>query len=96
VHAPYNSSFSFGNTWSIELCTGKSDFLFKLLEGIGALKASKTTKNHDANQDCITASLSREHDNDIAGQEDQPEDLLEDQLDNDLREVLSAVDKVIY
>ncbi|KAG0701701.1 hypothetical protein DFH29DRAFT_805962, partial [Suillus ampliporus] len=41
-----------------------------LLEGIGAIKASKATQNHNAYQDCVTAPLTREYDNDVAGQED--------------------------
>lgn len=62
-----------------------------MLEGIGAIKANKTTKNHDAYQDCVTAPLTREHDNDVAGQEDQPED--ESESDENLHQVLSAVEK---
>ncbi|KAG2084030.1 uncharacterized protein F5147DRAFT_589647, partial [Suillus discolor] len=64
------------------------------LEGIGAIKASKTTKNHDAYQDCVTAPLTQEHDNDITGQEDQPEDEFEVKLLTvhfQLRKIVHAV-----
>lgn len=75
----------------ISICVDTSDvFYFKLLEGIGAIKASSMTKNHDAYQDCVTAPLSREYDNDVAGQEDQPDEVSSDSL----HEVLSTVSKV--
>lgn len=60
------------------------------MEGIGAIKANKTTTNHDAYQDCVTAPLSQEHDNDVAAQEDQPED----EEESELCAVHSAVEKV--
>ncbi|KAG1737737.1 hypothetical protein EDB19DRAFT_1636718, partial [Suillus lakei] len=60
-----------------------------LLEGIGTIKATKTTTNCDAYQDCVVAPLSREHDNDVAAQEDQPED----EEESELRAVHSAVEK---
>jgi hypothetical protein len=69
-----------------------SDILcFKLLEGIGAIKANSLKKNHNAYQDCVTAPLNREYDNGVAGQEDQPEECISS---NNLHEVLSAVSKV--
>lgn len=77
---------------SLIFCSCLICFQFKLLEGIDAIKASKTMKNHDAYQDCVTAPLTREHDNDVAGQEDQPED--ESEPGENLHQVLSAVEKV--
>ncbi|KAG1733436.1 hypothetical protein EDB19DRAFT_1639695, partial [Suillus lakei] len=67
---------SFNARWAQLQCLPHTTHLsaLVLLEGIGTIKASKTTKNHDAYQDCVTAPLTREHDNDVAGQEDQPED----------------------
>ncbi|KAG1777342.1 hypothetical protein EV702DRAFT_970071, partial [Suillus placidus] len=65
-----------------------------MLEGIGAIKASKTTKNHDAYQDCVTAPLTQEHNNDVAGQEDQPEDKSES--GENLHQVLLALRKIVH
>ena len=68
-----------------------------MLEGIGAIKPDKK-KNHDAYQDSVTAPLSRQHDEEIAAQEDPPEDDA-DSLPNDTSEnlhiVLSAIAKVV-
>jgi hypothetical protein len=68
-----------------------------LLEGIGAIKPDKK-KNHDAYQDSVTAPLSRQYDEEVAAQEDPPDDD-EDNLPNDTPEnlqiVLSAIEKVV-
>jgi hypothetical protein len=67
------------------------------LEGIGAIKPDNK-KNHDAYQDSVTAPLSRQHDEEVATQEDLPEDdkdnLLNDTSKN-LQVVLSAIEKVV-
>ena len=55
------------------------------------------TENCDAYQDLVTAPLSQEHDDEVAGQEDQPEDdeVLPNNTTENLQVVLSAIEKVI-
>jgi hypothetical protein len=67
------------------------------LEGIGAIKPDNK-KNHDAYQDSVTAPLSRQHDDEVAAQEDPPEDdevNLPNDTSENLQVVLSAIDKVV-
>ncbi|KAG2029125.1 hypothetical protein BDR03DRAFT_814726, partial [Suillus americanus] len=65
-------AITFNARWGRLRCLPHTTHLaaLSLLEGIGAIKANKTTTNHDAYQNCVTAPLSREHDNDVAAQED--------------------------
>ncbi|KAG1811293.1 uncharacterized protein BJ212DRAFT_1278277, partial [Suillus subaureus] len=87
-----NEGVTFNAHWGRLQCMLHTTHLsaLVLLEGIGAIKASSMTKNHNAYQDCVTAPLSREYDNNVAGQEDQPDEVSSDSL----HEVLSAVSKV--
>jgi hypothetical protein len=70
-------------------------FFLQLLEGIGTIKPDKKKSTRDSYQDSVTAPLSREHDNEVAAQEDPPEED-EDDSSGNLHVVLSAIEKVVH